>query len=987
MRYPVSHTLWLKLLTCLFVLLTVTAARSQEYSYARYDVKDGLAGSVVYCATEDKDGFLWFGTETGLSRFDGTHFQNFTTADGLPDNEILYLFTDSKNRVWISAFSNAICYYYKGKIHNQQNDSLLSGLKTSSAILNVTEDKDGCIAVLEVAALHIIKPDHKIVTIDRLKGRAFFAARIGLDEHYNFKVLIDVGHASNCIATVAHDKLTDIQFMSVKIYAGYNNTSFSPGLEIMKKTDDSLRFVQYPGKIISAYKSPVNYKNISVINDSLCSINTTRGALFYNIRKGSVFRHCLKEKIINAVFRDSEDNYWFISQGAGIFRIGSFDFNNLTFTENHIDYYAVFCINKFDSSVYVGSERSLLYKIDAGKNGLSVKEINLVRNIEYNRISSIVQLATGEIVLGTDYGALYLRGGKHKISPDSVYAVKSMMLYHDSLLISSHMGMGILNKDLTLGSLGYRDIYKDRSTSSFGRNDTFYIGTLKGLYRATDKNSPVVFLGDTYPVLKGRILDIKEGVDGILWIATSGNGLAGYKNGKIVYSIRKQDGLTSDICRTIYVTRQDVWVGTEKGLNRVQIKKEGYAITTYTSADGLIADIINAVYADGNEVYVGTPGGLTYFDASKISLHATCKLRITGIHTARNNWMYDTTNFVLPHADNNVRIEFVGISYRSAGDITYRYRLKGLSDNWQTSRETFISYPSLPSGDYELQLTAVNKFGVESEVVRLSFSIEKLLWEKNWFRILALVIIWAIIWIFVNARIKRVRRQNDEKMQISNRMTELEQMALKAQMNPHFIFNSLNSLQQYVIEKDVIGANKFITDFSRLIRLTLDISSRSKINIYEEISYITTYLELEKTKFEDKFSYEVVLAPGINPSGWHIPPMILQPYVENSIRHGVRNRKDKLGNIVVTVATDSEYLTFTVEDNGVGRQVAAQHKSKMPIEYQSKGMTLTAKRVEMLNKAQDVPILIKIEDLYINDKPAGTRVTLKFPLQDATRAI
>ncbi len=125
-------------------------------------------------------------------------------------------------------------------------------------------------------------------------------------------------------------------------------------------------------------------------------------------------------------------------------------------------------------------------------------------------------------------------------------------------------------------------------------------------------------------------------------------------------------------------------------------------------------------------------------------------------------------------------------------------------------------------------------------------------------------------------------------------------MALKAQMNPHFIFNSLNSVQQYVIDKDLLGANKFITEFSRLIRLTLDISSKTRINIYEEISYLATYLELEKTKFEDKFSYTVVAAPDIDPFDWFIPPMILQPYVENSIRHGVRYRNDKEGHIRVS---------------------------------------------------------------------------------------
>jgi LytS/YehU family sensor histidine kinase len=211
-------------------------------------------------------------------------------------------------------------------------------------------------------------------------------------------------------------------------------------------------------------------------------------------------------------------------------------------------------------------------------------------------------------------------------------------------------------------------------------------------------------------------------------------------------------------------------------------------------------------------------------------------------------------------------------------------------------------------------------------------------------------------------------------------------MALKAQMNPHFIFNSLNSVQQYVIDKDLLGANKFITEFSRLIRLTLDISSKTRISIYEEISYLATYLELEKTKFEDKFSYTVVAGPEIDASDWFIPPMILQPYVENSIRHGVRYRHDKAGHIRVSFRLDEQYLVCQVEDNGVGRKKAGQYKSEIPIEYQSKGMTLTAKRIEMLNKNSASPVLIEIEDLETNNIPAGTRVTLRFPLDSAGRS-
>src|SRR5215831_9885537 len=133
-----------------------TTANAQEYSYSHYDTKDGLAGSTVYCGAQDKDGFLWFGTETGLSRFDGTHFQDFTTADGLPDNEIVRLFVDSKNRVWILPFRNSLCYYWKGKIHNQENDTLLHKFPFGSEVIDIAENKKGDILITERNQAYII---------------------------------------------------------------------------------------------------------------------------------------------------------------------------------------------------------------------------------------------------------------------------------------------------------------------------------------------------------------------------------------------------------------------------------------------------------------------------------------------------------------------------------------------------------------------------------------------------------------------------------------------------------------------------------------------------------------------------------------------------------------------------------------------------------------------------------------------------------------
>jgi Histidine kinase/Y_Y_Y domain len=249
-------------------------------------------------------------------------------------------------------------------------------------------------------------------------------------------------------------------------------------------------------------------------------------------------------------------------------------------------------------------------------------------------------------------------------------------------------------------------------------------------------------------------------------------------------------------------------------------------------------------------------------------------------------------SFLLRHKDNNIRFEFAGISFRSGGEMMYEYQLVGLDTLWNTTKENFLNYPTLPSGDYTLALRAVNKFGIKSNIISIPFSVEKLLSEKTWFRLLMLVAILAAGSFVLFLLVRRGKMKAEERNQIREHIAELEQMALKSQMNPHFIFNCLNSIQQFVIDKDVAGCNRFITGFSRLIRQTLDISAKKEISISEEIVYLSTYLELEKTRFEDKFKYEFRVTDSVEENDYHIPPMMLQPFVENSIRHGIRYRKD-----------------------------------------------------------------------------------------------
>jgi ligand-binding sensor domain-containing protein len=929
---------------------------------------------------QDKDGFMWFGTETGLSRFDGTHFKNFYTSDGLPDNEIIKLFIDSKNRVWIFPFRNSIAYYLNGRIHNQQNDSLLKKIKITSDLTSVVENKSGDILIQETFASHIIRQDGEIVTLKILDKDSVWAIKAGLNNANGFRLAISVLHKGFNFADINQDKLIVKGNSSQRAMNNYGTIGIRPGIQIFSDDKDSLSLVYHKDNLRHKIFLPKGFIGLSEINDSCITLNTLDSVLLFNINQKKVAAVFLRGHTVNTVKEDTEGNFWFSVFGKGIYRLGSTGVINYFF-ETYNNNSAVYSIEKSDSILYIGTDHFFLWTIDAKRKNMHRKKID--EGATQGRVTAILANGKDSLIIGTDRNLLQLIKGKVKA------AAFKQGLVSIKAVFENNKGELIISTNISLYRVRIKDfkvientIWLGRSTCSYEKNDSIYMGTINGLYRI-DKMRKAVFLGNSNRLLESRIAAIAEYRDGTLWIATSGNGLVGYKNGEVTANITVQNGLTSNICRNIFVSDSNIWVGTDKGLNKITFSDTGLRVINYTSADGLKSDIINAIEVDGREVWVGTPEGLTYFDENEISKRSDCRLLITDIAVSDKKWLFDTSNFTLLHKDNNIKFDFVGISYKSAGDIIYNYKLSGLDTAWKTTRETFLSYPSLPSGQYQLKLFAVNKFGVKSNQLQIQFTVEKLLWEKLWFQLLVLLFAIGLAWIIVYLRIKNLKKSAEQKMVLTRRVGELEQMALKSQMNPHFIFNSLNSIQQYVIDKDIVGANEFITQFSRLIRLTLDISSKLSISLAEEITYISTYLELEKKRFENKFVYDIVVSGNIDTENHFIPPMILQPYIENAVRHGMRYKKDADGKILISVNKNDQHLICSIEDNGIGRKQAGKFKSSMAVEYQSKGMTLTAKRIEVFNKTHAAPVLIDIKDLENDEQePKGTKIAIYFPLRE-----
>lgn len=228
---------------------------------------------------------------------------------------------------------------------------------------------------------------------------------------------------------------------------------------------------------------------------------------------------------------------------------------------------------------------------------------------------------------------------------------------------------------------------------------------------------------------------------------------------------------------------------------------------------------------------------------------------------------------------------------------------------------------------------------------------------------------------------KVLREKEAQEFKTRQQLHELEGMALRAQMNPHFIFNSLNSVQFFIVDKDMATANRYLGRFGHLIRQTLDNSGHSMISLEQEKQYLDTYLELEKMRRPDAFDYEIKVDEELDISDLFLPPMLLQPYVENAVKHGVSHKTDEKGKIDITMEQQNGSLICTVADNGLGRAATKALKANNPAGHQSKGMGITEERIAVLNKNQGAGITYEISDILNgNGQVKGTKIEIVFPL-------
>lgn len=950
-------------------MLFFSSLHGQSYNYTRYSVADGLAGETVYSIAQDKDGFLWIATETGLSRFDGRTFKNYTISDGLPDNDIIKVFVDSKNRVWVLPFLNKICYIENGVVHNQENDSLLRKVRLNGIAYCINEDGEGNIYILEERRIVVIK-EKEIFSINNFENIEFVTAVAGLDRNMvmNFYILnvLKPKKGYHFMLGMLNQKRLN------KKYEYYSTFHFprtcyniNPFYNCFPQ-NDKMRVVQHSSRTIVSYDIPPHMQSVSYLSDSVFSINCSDTVYFCSATESKIKANIFVNHTINTCFLDTEGNYWIGTRSGGLYCVSSLDFHYYDVTKSDIKL-EVYALEKFNGKIIAGTHDGHL--LSKAENEYQWSSFSEPRKFRINKLVS----TDNSLIIGGDGVSVFKEG---TLFYNKQASVKDLYLYGDTLLVGSNVYL----LKMRLSNLSKPDtIWEGRVSATGYYFNKYYIGTLGGLF-AKDANKNITDYSKINKKLSSKISDFAMDENGILWIATYGKGLLGMNQDSVLYTIDESQGLSSNMCRQVVANDGYLWVATDKGINRISQSAKGYNIQVFGSRHGMVSDIVNCLYIDSNTVYAGTPLGISVFKPDAISNNSICNIRITEIKSVKGKFLFPDSAISFSAGDNSLLITYHGISFKSRENMKYYYRLGNVNNTWQTTTQTTIEYGKLSPGNYFFEIYAENAFGKRSPIQQINISIGSFFNQRWWFYALAGLLSFSLLGyiiyrIFLNARRKSAERQN-----LLMQMSELEQMALKAQMNPHFIFNCLNSIQQFIFLKNPREVNYFITRFASLIRQTLDFSGQKYVTLSAETKYYETYLQLEKFRFEESLEYLVSVSPEINKEKVILPPLLLQPFVENSIKHGIRHLSDKVGKIKLHFSIEDKKLVCELTDNGIGREASTLLKKTLSGEHQSRGIALAEKRISNINAFAKDKMLLEIEDLKSGDIAAGTKVTLKMPL-------
>lgn len=964
---------------------------AQQYNFKNYSVESGLPYVQIFTMFQDNNGYLWSGGYGGASKFNGHVFQNYSPKNGLANHYVNAIIEDQFHLITIGTIDGlSVIDNPKGKISNY---TIKDGLPSNHVTSFCLEPKVGLWTGTNKGLC--IWDGKKVIQVPFFKNRnitcLLYSEKHGVFVGTNKGLFLQKNNSNDFIIVVDSINVSSMSNSknSNELYIGTSNGLFIYDFDKSK----THIFHVSNGLIDEEISSVLCQKNGTVWIGSKSGLISFNGSDFsyYTIGFDNNSNH------IRSLLIDYEDNLW-IGTHSGLYKYRGkgftiYDRQNGYGLGNAFIYQITRDAN---GNLWFGTENNGTFKF---ANGF-FKNYSVKQGLIDNKVTAILPIEDGSIWFGTDKGISVFKNEKFEnlpFGPAFKQEAPINCFYRDSrgvIWVGGQNGLCSMKKNgnsflTTYYKLPIQAIEKEGySVWSFIEDDkgVLWVGTyLEGLFKLEDNEFKRQAISSPEPI--ATALDLCKDKFGNIYAATL-NGVLMFNTNKHTYKIiSEKDGLSSELVYTIGITKDNnyLWAGTNQGVNRIDIKKLQYDIidiVKYGKNDGFTGVESNShgIFEDADSsIWFGTVNGLIKYSPKEfIENDNLSKTHITNIKLGYADTLLENGS-VLPYSLNNISFYFDGICLTAPEKVLYSYKLENYDKEWSPYTDiNNTKYDNLPPGKYTFKVKSCNNEGIWNiEPVTFTFTIKTPYYKTWWFVVICFISISGIVIIVFRIRIGQIRNKQQAEFEQQVEISKAELKALRAQMNPHFVFNSLNSIQHYILNNKGDEAAKYLNKFAKLIRIILNNSEKPTVTINEDIEALKLYLELERMRFDNKFEYSISIDESIDGDYDEIPPMLIQPYLENAILHGV-NPKDGNGQISITMKIVNQFIKISIIDDGIGRDKSNAIQSLQPAaRHKSLGMKITKDRVRILNALQQSNLNVNIIDLY-NDKkePIGTQVDI-----------
>lgn len=959
------------------MLTIATTLFSQNPVYFQTTIEDGLPSNEVYSIIEDEKGFIWIGCDAGIYKYNSVKFQSFKNKAQK---------TKALTGLTVSKSGKIYAYSFNGQIFYIENDSLKTLTNWEGKISNIVCDNNNNLWVCGEHGISVYNEvtnqwsNYSDFNLDHKKDQYSFTHSCKLKKENAISFI-----SPNGITTINKQQQTLIpyEFLNPKPSGEFILESKNENTWLISVTDGlcfkliNNKLERYESLFLKNALSNSKVTNVKLLQDGNLWICTYSGIICYNpnLDTGKIF---YSNMAFSDVIYDTEQNYWMTTLHDGILRLvdinsktwntssGNLTSNKILKTEQHFPYiyfstlggqvgtinlttekietYSLEVKSNIQNITYCESDRKLYFN---AQNTLYFLENNAIKKIE-NQFPPIKDFlkTNNEYIIATSRGAFVYKNINDKNVSDTLTTTWARAIAINSsqeiLWIATNDGLKSYTKKQNKWQSTHLNLIKKQVLSiTYGEENTFYAVTFDGEIYKIDKNNSIT-------LLQHLPTDIQA------------NQIKNYQN--------------------------QLLIATNLGLWKLNLKTNNWEVLN--KLKGLCSNEVLSLSVINNNIWIATPNGLQMIPVhlQKKIKQATIYLKeisIDGEKINKNNSLQLNYNQAL-----SIKVE--ANAYSSNQNFKYAYRFSNADTSWilLPSSIEYIKIPSIPNGDFSIEIKVIDYLSRDSNnKIIIKGSVTPPFWQRWWFYILVSLIGLSIAFIFFKYRIKLLQIKQIEELkriQLENDLRFSQETALKAQMNPHFLFNVLNSIKGYIYENDKKNATFYLSSFSDLVRKILNHSSLSEIKLEEEIDILKLYIELEAMLIQDDFKYNISTDENLDISHIKIPALLIQPYVENAFKHGLRHKTgEKELNIHFELQSNKKYLVISIKDNGIGRDASNRLNSQYNSTHQSFATHATSKRIALLNSDNKDIVSVKIIDNFTEDHlPLGTTVVLTISLND-----